>query len=170
MDSTYHIILSDLKAKYGMYELLSSWDWEFHITLSFNSKVSSKTAFTEVKRMLNYCRKGKYSFNQMKVGAILLYYIGKGNNHHVHVTLVSDPTYPKTLSQIDRSKFSVIGTMDLYWSFIGRIKVDKAYDLKGLCIYLGYKNFNPSDMERSDFDYWHLPVLMKLKRNQRTHS
>jgi hypothetical protein len=154
---------NDLKAKYGYYELLRKWNWEYHVTFSFNKKVSAKVAFIEVKKLLNSCRKGN-GFRQMRASAFLSFLISKGNNHHVHALLVSDQKYPNCLSQIDLTKWSAFARMQIYWPFLGfgTIRVKPIHDLTGVCRYVAYENFYPSDITRSDFDIWRPSVLQSL--------
>jgi hypothetical protein len=159
----YH---DDLRTSFS--ELLSWWDWQAHIILSYNHSVDSRSAIKEAKQLLKACRS---KFRKMRCAGILLYAISPGGNTHIHILLTSDQRYPQTIGNHNWGSIkSPTKWLEFYWRDWekGTCKITSGWRQDVICKYLSEpKNFPTWDSDRYEIDYFRLNLLMQLKGDKK---
>ncbi len=160
------VIIYHHKLRKSFSEFLSDWNWEAHITLSFNHyhSVDSRTAIKEAKLLLSAC---KSKFRKMRCAGILLYAISPGDNNHLHILLTSDQRYPQTLGDHDWNSIrSPIKWIEYYWRYWkkGTCEITRGWRQDVICNYLSKpKNFPTWDSDRYEIDSYRPKLLLRLK-------
>jgi hypothetical protein len=146
---------------------LSDWDWEMHFTLSFIYKVDFGTAVKEVKRWFRELRR---VLSEIKYAGVLIFSNPHNETPHVHILLVSDPQYPRRLTDVSRllRTFMVFSWENRFvesnW-VKGTCRIDKVWDSGGISNYIAKpKNITLWDPDRWEFHYYRLDLLKRLRR------
>jgi hypothetical protein len=133
------------------------------LTLFFRHPVTSGQAFRDATRLLHFNR---HRFRKIKLAGIMMFVISPGNTYHLHMLLTSDPTYPKTISDLNWNKVRTTPRwLAFYWQQWdkGSCKVKKADNEGKISGYLtSWKNLRLADPDKWDFRYYRQKVLEKL--------
>jgi hypothetical protein len=158
------IIIYHDKLRNSFSEFFNMWNWESHITLSFNHSVDSRSAIRDTKLLLKYC---KSKFKKMKVAGVILYTISPGDSPHVHILLTSDQRYPQTIGNHDWNSIrSPTKWIEYYWRFWkkGTCEITRGWRQNVICNYLSKpKNFPTWNSDRYEIDSYRPELLKRLK-------
>jgi hypothetical protein len=156
--------------KIGWTRFFNKWEWEYHLIFSFKNKVTAGEAVRKTKNFINIFKNKRRGFKKIKYCGILLFVISPAGTHHIHMVIISDSWYPKTLSDIDNKDIrSAFPWMQTYWEDVykyGTFRYRPVYDNKKLCEYLACTwNIDPNKPDHFDFECYRPGMLKKLMKN-----
>ena len=171
MNSYPEIIIDQQKIKKSFSHFFNYWNWELHLTFSFHRHVNSRLAFKEVKRWL---KKKRHRFRKIKFGALIIYSNPNYDNPHAHMVAVSDPRYPRRLTDISPKLLRFIelswelnpfNNRKKYWEDrTCRITTNEQWSNKTLCNYVSKpKNIPLLKPDQWDIDVYRAPLLEVLR-------
>jgi hypothetical protein len=138
-------------------DFLSNWDWDLHITLTFRRVFPYDVALGEARRYLwrvkRRCRKARF-------GGIILLADPHRFGPHLHILLVSDPSYPKTLLDFPAD------WLELLWTRRIRITTRRQWSNETISGYpVSHKNIRHFDSDNYRMEFYRLGLLSRLRRN-----
>jgi len=144
----------------GYAGFLNEWDWEVFCTLSFNRYVDFNTASKQVKRWLR--GKGmRTRLSNIKFACVLILSNPHNETPHVHMLMISDPRYPRRLTDISNRLFKFIV---FSWDH-GSCKMEKVWDGEGISNYTArMKNITLWDPDRWEFQFFRPRLFGRLRR------
>ena len=147
----------DIRQGYaGFFE---SWDWELHVTLSFDRRLDFRSACMIVKRWLKDYR---HRFWRIKFAGIMILSNPHDEYPHVHMLLTSDQRYPNTLSNMFLIELKFV---ELTWrEQEGTCKITKGWNNETICRYVSnYKNIILWDPDKWELELYRPKVLEQLR-------
>ena len=175
-----NVIVDQQQVREAYETLFSRWRWQLHITLSYYRRADSRYVFRDAKYLLKEMRS---RFPRIKFAAVMIYSIYKNDNPHVHMLLTSDPSYPKTLCDLDsagerklslsamrRDKY-LLDRINILWescmSNKATCKITKDWSNEVICRYVEKpKNITTWDADRWEFEYYRPNLLNELALRQ----
>ena len=165
------IIIDQQKIRTGYETLLSQWDWELHITLSYFRRVDYGYVCRDAKILLNEARR---KMSCVKFAGILIYSNYLGDNPHVHILLTSDKNFNNTLSDFDlinktrdlrnRKHLGWIESdFEIWKGNEATCKVTRGWSNEVICKYMAKsKNITLWDADRWDIERYRPKLLDRL--------
>jgi hypothetical protein len=142
----------------GYVELFGRYDWDFHVVLTFDNIISISKAIKKVKK--DYLKKLKMRHSDIMFGALFIVTISQDRIPHVHMLLVSDHSFIRSLQSIKKRELK-----DL-WPMISKVTTNKEWNKEQIAWYFTKsKNMPLHDGDKWGIGYYRKNLLNRLRIN-----
>ena len=146
-----------IELRNGWTEFIDDWFWELYATIIFPHELdlSHDSAQRICKNWLRGIK--TYYQNRIRIGAMLLSVTGRSGYVHLHVPMVSSPTYPFTLSSVKKEYLEML----CHYNCVIRHNQNRRITF-GEYLSLN-RNMRLEEEEDWDFSFYNLEFLRSLK-------